>query len=80
MCGPIVTFLHTSAFCIVCLQPRVNVPAQWMNAFSAMSGEKWAVRPFAKLHSTLVTTTSTAVAVTTTTILLLLLLLFPLLL
>jgi len=57
MCQLIVTYLHMSAFCIVCLLPLANVPAQHMqrmNAFTLARGDKMAMRPFAKLVWSLV--------------------------
>jgi len=41
-----------SELCIACLPPRANVPASCMwqtNAFTAMRGDKTAMRPFAEL-------------------------------
>jgi len=49
MCRPTATYLRVSALRNVRLPPLANVPA-----FAATSGEKTAMRPFAKLLRTLV--------------------------
>jgi len=45
-------YLQMSAFHTVCLPPLANVPAHctlWTNAFAAMTGDRTAKWPFAKL-------------------------------